>query len=230
MNIQRGNQRFKFMASSGIQLVLQLYQLICRLHKEHILSGGEVADHERFLMATEGNYDIMSVPFAEEAGWSGAREQISEKLDAMGIRYHILPRLDEKSQTMKVCVYSKDVPKFGTFFREHLADSLSGGQQKEQDLLAFTGGQASLISVTGEDKVNEICADLDRIHVNYARMPDLFVGDDRIQFLVSNADLSKVKHWYGQYKEMLLKSGREAELSTMTMEEYQDTGKLTPEQ
>ena len=64
--------------------------------------------------------------------------------------------------------------------------------------------------------------------INYARLPDLRVGDGSIQFEIANSDMSKVHQWYKLKQRDLLSAGEQLPpLETISMEQYQQTGSLT---
>lgn len=149
MIIERGNQKFNMALTTGVQLVLQLWQFMMRMKNEKILSGGEVEDFTDFLKATEGDYRIYNVPYAGAAEGDPCTD-IKEELDRMGIRYHMLPDLNTEDQMMQVCVFKKDREKFNAFFFNHVQNYLSGGEKELNDLAAMTMKQSSLVSVPFE--------------------------------------------------------------------------------
>ena len=235
MQIQRGQYSMNMIARNGATAVLQIYQLICRLHREHVLKGGEVRRFEQFLRASGGNYDIIHIPYRLTDAPDGQLDQFLKKvksdLDRMGIRYHILPDLNVKDQAFQICVYQKDRQKFGAFFNAYLDQQLSGGESRQKDLLSLTDKRASILSIPGEDRIRQIEEDFQSLRVNYSLLPDLHVGDGQVQFLVADTDLSKVRHWYNLLKDELLRAGQKPEeIRDMTVSQYQDTAKRSAEE
>lgn len=234
MQIQRGQYSMNMMARNGATAVLQVYQLICRLHRQHVLKGGEVRRFEKFLKASGGNYDIIHVPYRLADAPEGQLEQflkrVKKDLDGMGIRYHILPDLNVKDQAFQICVYQKDKQKFSAFFSAYLDQQLSGGSSRQEDLLSLTDKRASILSIPGEGRVEQIEEDFKSLDVNYSRLPDLHVGDGQVQFLVADTDLPKVRHWYNLLKDELIQSGQKPEeIQDMTVSQYQDTAMRSAE-
>ena len=230
MNIQRGNYSMNMIARSGAAAVLQIYQLICRLHRERLLSGGEVRKFEQFMKATGGKYEILRLPYPSQENPDSIKEMVKKELDAMGIRYHILPDLNENDKAYLFCIYQDDRQKFGTFFQDYLNRQLSGGSKRPEDILSLTARRVSILSIPGEGRLREITEDFDRLGVNYAALPDLYVGDGQVQFLVADADLPKVRHWYGLYQETLIREGKRTEdLKDLTVSQYQSMAAVTPE-
>ena len=232
MNIQRGQYSLNMMARSGVSSVLQIYQLFCRLHREHLLSGGEVKKFERFMKATGGNYDILRIPYRTPDRESGSiLSAIKKELDNLGIRYHVLPDLNPGDQAIQICIYSKDRQKFQAFFTSYLDQQLSGGSMQSEDLLSLTDKRASILSIPGAGQEEKIQKDFQSLGVNFAKLPDLHVGDGQIQYLVADADLPKVRHWYSLYREDLLRAGeRPEDLRDLTISQYQDTAKCSAEE
>lgn len=239
-NIQRGQQSMNFFLHNGIvgtaTAILQLYQMVCRLHKEHLLAGGEVKKLESFLKATGGSYDIYNIPFpVSDTGPDRNQvielEKLRGQLDRMGIRYHVLPSLNSKVSAVQICVYRIDQQKFQTFFTDYLDQQLSGREMGEKTLISLTDKRASIVAIPGEAKREQIREDFRKLNINYACLPDLNVGNGQTQYLIANADMPKVRHWYSLYRESLLKSGKVSpeELTSMSLDSYQQTANRSAE-
>lgn len=67
--------------------------------------------------------------------------------------------------------------------------------------------------------------------INYAKLPDLNVGDGDIQYMIANSDLKKAEHWYSLFKADMLKGGEEVKDMTVsdTLDAYIRTGNMTGE-
>ena len=90
--IMRGNQTFNVVLTAGIRGILLLAQHLHRMHKEKLLSGGEIESFEKFLKATGGRFDIINVPVTE--GNASELDAFQNMLEERKIRYHILPDLN----------------------------------------------------------------------------------------------------------------------------------------
>ena len=227
--ILRGNQSFNVILSAGIRGILILAQHLYRMHKEKLLAGGEVESFEKFLKATGGRFDIINVPVTQEG--AADFEEFKKMLDERKIRYHILPDLNGNDQRIQVCVFQPDAQRFAGCFRDYIQNQLSGGEMVEGNLLNLTDGHASLVSVPGEDQVERFREDFNRLRINYAVMPDLRVGDGQVQILVANNDIPKMRHWYQLYQEDMLRQGKHVgKFRSITMDEYQATAEMKPEE
>ena len=101
----------------------------------------------------------------------------------------------------------------------------------ENSLLNLTEGQASMVSVQGEERKADIMKDFDDLKINYAIMPDLRVGDGKIQFLVANHDIPRLKQWYRLYQQDMLKAGKPvSDFRTISLDEYQATADMKAEE
>lgn len=49
--------------------------------------------------------------------------------------------------------------------------------------------------------------DFQSLGINYARLPDLRVGDGSIQFEIANSDMGKVNQWYKLKQRDMLHAG-----------------------
>ena len=227
--ILRGNQAFNVVLSAGIRGILLLMQHLYRLRKERLLAGGEVESFEKFLKATSGRFDIINVPVTKDG--TADYEEFKQMLDERKIRFHVLPDLNEGDDRVQVCVYQPDAQRFAVCFKDYIQNQLTGGEMVEGNLWNLTDGHATLISVPGEEKVEQFRQDFDRLHINYAVMPDLKVGDGQVQILVANNDLGKMRHWYGLYQKDMLKQGKPiGDFRSMTMDEYQATAEMNSEE
>ena len=72
--------------------------------------------------------------------------------------------------------------------------------------------------------------DFDSMGINYARLPDLNVGDGSIQMVIANSDMPKVEQWYRLKRGDLLKDDVVLpDYDTVTMQQYQETGHQSEE-
>ena len=92
MQLNRTSQATIFAMTIGAKAVVGLMQSLMHLHREGVLSGGEVENFQSFIKATGGKYEIYSVPLLQGQEQE-TLDTIKEKLDMLKIRYHVLPNL-----------------------------------------------------------------------------------------------------------------------------------------
>ena len=206
---------------ADVRMALAIYSFIKRLQKEQILKGGEVEQFEKFLKATDGRFDLVNVP--------GDIKSMKAELDQAGIRYCMMPDLNPADGMTQIAVFTEDRQKFSSIFEKQIARQMSGGQKEFQELVNLTENNVSFVSLPCEGMERAVREDLDKLGVNYAMLPDLYVGDGEIQLAVANADLDKVNHWFSLYKEQLIEQGKE-NYQVMSKEEYLNTAKLTDQE
>ena len=230
MMLTRGSQSGLYAVGFGIRAVVQLAQFLMRLHKEGILSGGEVEKYEKFVKATKGDFDIYNLPLANEPSREEQLSEIRSRLDVMGIRYHILPDVSENENSMQICIYKEDLQKFSQFHDAYIRDALSGGEKQVDDLRNFTGGRTSIISLP-DASISDMKNAMETLRVDYAVLPDLNLKDGETQYVISNASLTSMKEAYRLYREGMLQRGVSlSDIKVISTKQYQDTGKLTPDE
>ena len=202
---------------------VMLFQFFARMVKERKLSVREFTDFQSFLKATDGQYDIMNIPAVE-------KEQLTEELESLGIHYMVLPDLDKEDGMMQVAVYQPDRDKFGAWYERYLRNQMQGGEKALQELRNLTADHTSIVSFPLEGQEMELGEDFDALGINYARLPDLRVGDGSIQMVIANSDMAKVEQWYRLKRGDLLKDGVVLpDYDTVTMRQYQETGHQSEE-
>ena len=200
---------------------IKLIQFLARMAKEKRLSSIEAEDFVKFLKAADGKYDIMNIPAAEKS-------VLSEELGSLGIRYAILPDLDREDALMQVAVYQPDREKFGSWYERYLINRMQGGEKELKELRGLTGGNVSIVSFPLEGREDGIDEDFKALGINYARLPDLRVGDGSIQFEIANSDMGKVSQWYKLKQHDMLHAGENLPpMETISMEQYQQTGEMS---
>lgn len=230
-----------------------LVQFLMRMAKERKLEATEFENIQSFVKATDGKYDIMNVPETDNLmveqkeskvqKFLGGKARMKEgmlvmgkadtftkipDLDAMGIRYSVLPDLNKGDGMMQIAVYQPDRDKFAAWYERYLVGNMKGGEKELSDLRNLTSGRTSIVAIPLEGKEGQLREDFETLHVNYSILPDLNVGDGDIQIAVANSDMAKVEHWYNLYKSDLLKDGIEVkDMSIVSMDEYKATGKMT---
>ena len=202
---------------------VKLIQFLARLVKEKKLSAIEFEDFGKFLKITDGKYDIMNIPAVD-------RDQLFKEMENLNIHYMIMPDLDKEDGLMQVAVYQPDREKFGSWYERYLLNRMQGGEKELKELRGLTRGNVSIVSFPLEGKEDGMAEDFQSLGINYARLPDLRVGDGSIQFEIANSDMGKVNQWYKLKQRDMLHIGQELPpMETITMEEYQQTGTMSEE-
>lgn len=226
INVRSAGQTMSALLFFDARMMLLLYTFLKRMHQEGILKGGEVEKFEKFMKATEGKFDLMNVPAELQA-------DMKKELDELKIRYHILPQVNEKNEMCQIAVFTEDKQKFAAWYTNRIEEQLQkGGEKTTEELNRLTDRNTSIVSIpckdTEPEAIEKLKADFNSLEINYAKLPDLNVGDGTTQFLVADADLKKVEHWFTLYKDDLLAKGEEVgEMTTITSEQYVNTGELT---
>ena len=203
---------------------IKLIQFFARMVKENRLKENTFDNFSRFLKATDGKYNIMNVPLVQEGKFQAEMEQ-------MDIHYMILPDLNKDDGLMQIAVYEPDREKFGAWYERFLTDRMQGGEKDLRELQGLTRGNVSIISFPLEGKEEGMAEDFASLGINYARLPDLRVGDGSIQFEIANADMKKVNEWYKLKQQDLLSEGEAApDYQTISEQEYQQTGEMTEQE
>lgn len=222
---------FKIGAASTVMLVV----FLARMVKEHKLNKGAFKDFQEFLKATDGKYKLVNVPVDKENGltWLG-RNGFSKELDKLrelGIRFTVMPDLNDQDSFQQLAIYEEDKEKFSAWYESYLMSKMQGGEKELQSLKAFTEGQTSIVSIPLEGKEKFFEQDFKTLGINYAALPDLHVGDGDIHLIVANADLDKLQYWYEKYKEDCFNAGEEVkDMKVIEMQDYARTGEMTEEQ
>ena len=202
---------------------IKLIQFFARMVREKKLSAIELEDFGEFLKATDGKYDIMNIPAVD-------REQLLDEMKSLNIHYTIMPDLDREDGLMQVAVYQPDRERFGAWYERYLLDRMQGGEKELKELRSLTRGNVSIVSFPLEGREEGMEEDFQSLGINYAKLPDLRVGDGSIQMEIANSDMGKVNQWYKLKQRDLLNSGEELPpMETITMEQYQQTGVMNEE-
>ena len=181
---------------------IKLIQFLARMAKEKQLSETSIDDFGKFLKATDGKYDIMNIPAVDV-------KQLQEELGDMDIHFTVLPDLDRDDGLMQVAVYQPDREKFGSWYERFLIDRMQGGEKELKELRGLTRGNVSIVSFPLEGREEGMAEDFKALGINYARFPDLRVGDGSIQFEIANSDMGKVNQWYKLKQRDMLHAGEE---------------------
>lgn len=220
-NIQNGARMVSILLFADARMALRLYQMFSRLHDQKLLKHGEMLEFEKFVKITKGNFDLTNVP--------GNISLFLHDLKQAQIRYCTMPDLNKSDGMIQVAVFSEDRQKFQALFEQHINRELQGGQKGVKELSHLTENHVSYISIPCEGAEQAIMEDLNALKVNYAMLPDLYVGDGDIQLMVANADLNKVEQWFEQYKEKIANVDPNR-YQVLSKEEYLRKAELTEEQ
>jgi len=211
---------YRIFTAAGIVLV----QFLARMVKEHKISKSQFKDISAFMKATEGKYDIINLPEMD-------MEQLQEEMQSLGIRYAVLPDLNKDDGYIQIAVYQPDKGKFQAWYERRLMGLMKGGEKEQRLLRNLTNGNTSVISIPLEGKEKLVENDFLMLGINYAKLPDLNVGDGDIQYMIANSDLKKAENWYSLFKADMLKGGEEVKDMTVsdTLDAYIRTGNMTGE-
>lgn len=211
---------YRIFTAAGIVLV----QFLARMVKEHKISRSQFKDISAFMKATEGKYDIINLPEMD-------MEQLQEEMQSLGIRYAVLPDLNKDDGYIQIAVYQPDKGKFQAWYERRLMGLMKGGEKEQRLLRNLTNGNTSVISIPLEGKEELVENDFLMLGINYAKLPDLNVGDGDIQYMIANSDLKKAEQWYSLFKADMLKGGEEVKDMTVsdTLDAYIRTGNMTGE-
>ena len=230
MMLGRGANSSIYAVTFGARAVLQLIQFFRRLSKEMILNGGEVEKFERFVKATDGNYEIYNVPLSVENTRDNQLSDIRSRLDAMHIRYTILPDVSGNENYFQIAVYKDDLKSFRQFEGTYIHEKLMGGELSEADIRNFTGGDVTMVSIPDE-ALEDMKLSMNQLKINYAMMPDLNLADGEKQLIIENRSLPSMKELYRLYRQNLMKQGQNmADMHEMSEDEYQNTGHMSEEE
>ena len=211
---------FKLTAMGAIMLI----QFIARMIKEGKMKETVYTDFSKFIKQTDGKYDIINVPSADG-------EELGKELEQLGIRHMVMPDINESDGLIQVAVYQPDKDKFAAWNTRHIISFMQGGNKELRDLQNVTNNRTSIITLPFEGELPQIEADFQSLKINYSILPDLYVGDGQLQMVVANADMDRVRQWYQWKKQDLLSEGKDIpEFSTITLDQYQETGNVTEEE
>lgn len=219
---------------------IMLIQFLYRMHRENKISSKEITGFTDFIKATDGKYDIMNIPdtgITENKNFKHLFKEDTavkriEELDQLGIRYTIMPDLNADDGMLQIAVYQPDRDKFAAWYERYITGLMPGGRKSEQLLRNVTKGNTSVISIPLEGKEKMVEDDFTNLGINYAKLPDLNVGDGDIQYVVANADMKKVEHWYQLFRSDMLKQGEEVKDMSVSssMSDYMESGHVSEEE
>ena len=254
-SIDRSRQSFNIAVTLAAKGIVYLIGYMMRLEKENMLKKGAIEKYTDFVWATGGAADIFNIPLAEpDEGlrkeyeayvtktpetrtfdlWYRKREteRIKEKLKAYKVTYCVMPELSS-DRRIQVSVYRKDAEKFAMFQKEYIDEHLHGGEVSLANLEAMTDRRTSIVAVPTEnaEDIENMKHDLTAMGISFALLPDLRVGDDEVQVVLSNNDVGRMQMWYTMLQREKARSGaRLADMKTYTASDYLDTAKLTPKE
>lgn len=231
MRIGNGASAMVYLGTASFRATAKLVQFIARLVKQQILNNGVFHSFNQFVKLTEGKFDIVNVPLEDAL----KVDSLTADMKRVGIRHYVMPDLDKEDGFVQIAIMRDDAQKFNALYERYILDTLDGGNKNLRDLTNFTNGKISLVSVpykdTDKEYLHNLQDDLDKLKINYSVMPDLKVGDGKVQLAAASADLPRLQHWFELYRADLLKEGIDVgSMEQMSMEQYTNTGKMTPEQ
>lgn len=154
-----------------------------------------------------------------------------QHLKTLGIEHCMLPKLNGSMQTIQVAIARPDEQKFKNWYLNHLSTEMNGGKKNLEAIKVFTEGNYTILNMPFEDKkeLNDMFKDFKRMGVNYAKCPDLNVGDGYTQVAVPNSERSLVEDWFKLWKNKQLSNGEEVtkEMYAMDGNSYMETGSMS---
>ncbi len=231
MKIGNGAGAMVYLGTASFRATAKLVQFIARLVKQKILNKGVFRSFNQFVKLTEGKFDIVNVPLEDALKVDG----LTADMKRVGIRHYVMPDLDKGDGFTQIAIMRDDAQKFNALYERYILNTLDGGKMSLRDLSNFTNGKISLVSIpyndTDKESLHNLQDDLDKLKINYTVMPDLKVGDGKVQLSVASADLPKLQHWFDLYRADLLQAGVDiGVMEQMSMEQYTGMGKVTPDQ
>ena len=183
---------------------VKLIQFMMRGVKSKFFDKDITENFAKFLKATNGDYSIFRVPFPEAQTRETAVENVKNYLDKAGVKYCILESVNENDKALHVSIARQDEQKFNVMFTDYLKELLGGGEKSADDLVNFTNGKTTIISVP--DASLETMKDaLSKVGVNYAELPDLIPEDGEKQLRIASVDLNTAKQCYEAYRHSVMK-------------------------
>lgn len=219
MNVSRAMQLAQQMViSPGILLATQIFQFIARQRTAKQLKTTDWENFDKFCKFCGYEYEVASIPLTEEnLGTIEAKNEIKERLDAMGIHYCMMDN-DFSDDNIKVYYTKKDKQLFEHFFSDYVKEHLVAGEMKSDDLKNLLDDRVSIISVPDELE-QELKDAMEKTDVSYASIQDLNLADGQKQMYIPNMSTSAVTQLYTALRNNLLQKGMEdpgpiAEIST----------------
>lgn len=219
MNVSRAMQLAQQMViSPGILLATQIFQFIARQRAAKQLKTTDWENFDKFCKFCGYEYEVASIPLTEEnLGTIEAKNEIKERLDAMGIHYCMMDN-DFSDDNIKVYYTKKDKQLFEHFFSDYVKEHLVAGEMKSDDLKNLLDDRVSIISVPDELE-QELKDAMEKTDVSYASIQDLNLTDGQKQMYIPNMSTSAVTQLYTALRNNLLQKGMKdpgpiAEIST----------------
>ena len=156
------------------------------------------------------------------------------QLKKLGIEHCVLPKINGSNQTIQVAIGNNDAQKFKHWYLNHLQTGMSGGKKSVETIKVFTEGNYTILNMPFEEKqdLKDMFKDFERMGVNFAKCPDLKVGDGYTQVAIPNTDRGLVEDWFKLWKDKQLRNGNEVtkDMYAMDSNSYAATGEVTAEQ
>lgn len=196
--------------------------------QKHIRQGGEKTAKELQNMAGNKNQvGFINIP----ANSPEIQNQMKVEFSRMGINYHLMEDIQTGDGLLQVMYLKKDEVAVRNWYSNYATDQLiQGGRKEYKDLMNLTNGKVRLVNIpVAGDKIEEMMADFQNLHINYCLMPSLKINDNGIMILYADADADRLKGWYGMYQERIFReTGQELSgLQEMDMGEYLKGAQIT---
>lgn len=157
-----------------------------------------------------------------------------QQLKMLGIEYCTLPKINGSMQTIQVGIAKEQEQSFKNWFLNHLTTELSGGLKNVESIKVFTEGNYTILNMPfeKEEELSIMFSDFNQMGINYAKCPDLKVGDGYTQIAIPNSDRGLVEDWFKMWKNKQMAEGNDVskEMSSLDEQSYLSTGEVTAEE
>lgn len=224
--IELGSKGTYYLIKGSIKAGLALLQLMQKLIRAGEFQVGELESINKLLKASNGQVQILNIPTEE----STLLERMRLDLNQLQLPYIVMPDMNVGDGQTQIAFAKKDEQLIGQWFQTFCTDQLlQGGRRAYDELLNLTGGQVDIVSIPldeeDEQMKEKMLEDFHNLRMNYCLLPDLNVGDRRIQMVYAQADAPKLREWFSQYQQDYFKRTGTLlpELQQISMDGYAKT-------
>lgn len=157
-----------------------------------------------------------------------------QQLKMLGIEYCTLPKINGSMQTIQVGIAKEQEQPFKNWFLNHLTTELSGGEKNVESIKVFTEGNYTILNMPFEnaEELGVMFSDFNQMGINYAKCPDLNVGDGYTQIAIPNSDRGLVEDWFKLWKNKQISEGKDTgrDISVLDGQSYVETGRITTDE
>lgn len=207
-------------------LTIKLFQFLARGVKAKFFDKENIENFAKFIKKCNGEYDIYNVPFKADAGREAGVEEFKNYLEGKGFKYSVLPKINDEP-TFQIAIPHSNQNNFNILFNEYIKANLSGGEKSQKDLVNFTDGKTTIISIP-DDSVESMVTAMNDLSINYAKLPDFILDDGEKQFRIATVDKNAAQQAFEAYRRSLIGSGLSKEnVNAQVMKEMSDNEYLS---